>query len=997
MNFSQDQLDVIGIESGYNMVLAGPGCGKTEILAERIAQAYERGKVEPEDILCLTFTNRAARGMYKRIQERLQEKGAGLFVGNIHRFCSHFLFSNALVPEDTFIIDEDDTEEIVGSEISDEEVKSIIGYTSEFQDYRGGFYLMHVNWGIINTMPNIDIHPSGSTGTVREEKANKIIKQAREKILQLTHVLMQMRGGHPAEDLLHGDLVRRFMEHAGHTSLEEFAKECAATHYEASEFEGLTAHGKALALADKLLNYKESHHLLDFDDLLIRTYDAYLHDKEREFKRYPWVQVDEIQDLSRFQISLVDLMSENGEGSVTLYLGDEQQAIYSFMGASLDTLNYLKVRCQDNIYRLYRNYRSPKYLLDIYNDYAADELKVDRALLPTSDNESAGQRYDVCLHVYDSMGTETERICHALLPYLRQQSEQETTAILVPWNRDATELSDQLNLDQVPHFKISGADTFQSASMRTLLSHFNVISNEYNDVAWSRLLKLTEAVDTHSRGRAFVERARDCAMTPADLLLYDNGDTYLSRFCQKFDRQTIVLFDTETTGVDVYEDDIVQIAAMKIRNGEIVPGSEFCIFLQTEKETPEMLGSKVNPMKEAYEREVKLPRDVGLLSFIEYIGDCDLMGHNVNFDYNILLNNLQRDCPQQQVKLEGELVDTLKLAHLLFPNLHKYKLEYLLEKFQLDGANSHMADDDIIATYEVAKFFKGKADRFLNMQQDFLRENATRKVMEKFELSYKKCYLHTLQKMHEENGESIALTEEMKYVYEFLRKEYGISPINIFDIILEFLKQEVIQDEPNILHSQLGNHLIDLCTYREADLCDSNIFKVKLFISTVHKAKGLEFDNVIVMRAVQDRYPSFAHKTAAEQDEDKRLFYVALSRAKKRLVVSTSDSPNVITPYIAPIVRHFCVRFVFWQKIPTGQFLTVSAEIFKDGLSLAYKYNGKTIQYVFPTLQELYKREPGLSDPLVLRNLILAKAHEYEYGGAENIVNYLKGFGIVPL
>ena len=43
------------------MVLAGPSCGKTDILAERIARASDNGRVQLKDILCLTFTNRTAR------------------------------------------------------------------------------------------------------------------------------------------------------------------------------------------------------------------------------------------------------------------------------------------------------------------------------------------------------------------------------------------------------------------------------------------------------------------------------------------------------------------------------------------------------------------------------------------------------------------------------------------------------------------------------------------------------------------------------------------------------------------------------------------------------------------------------------------------------------------------------------------------------------------------------------------------------------------------
>ena len=91
--------------------------------------------------------------------------------------------------------------------------------------------------------------------------------------------------------------------------------------------------------------------------------------------------------------------------------------------------------------------------------------------------------------------------------------------------------------------------------------------------------------------------------------------------------------------------------------------------------------------------------------------------------------------------------------------------------------------------------------------------------------------------------------------------------------------------------------------------------RARVFISTIHKAKGLEFDNVIVYDAVEGRYPNFFHKDDKEQVmEDARKFYVALSRAKKRIVVATStirlgynNEPiaRQITPFMSPLLPFF--------------------------------------------------------------------------------------------
>ncbi len=86
--FNSEQQRVIEAQGGYHLVLAPPGCGKTAVLAERIVWARQHG-VMFQDMACLTFTNRASKGMRERIYERLAGEGGGLeelFIGNVHRF-----------------------------------------------------------------------------------------------------------------------------------------------------------------------------------------------------------------------------------------------------------------------------------------------------------------------------------------------------------------------------------------------------------------------------------------------------------------------------------------------------------------------------------------------------------------------------------------------------------------------------------------------------------------------------------------------------------------------------------------------------------------------------------------------------------------------------------------------------------------------------------------------------------------------------------------------
>ena len=80
--------------------------------------------------------------------------------------------------------------------------------------------------------------------------------------------------------------------------------------------------------------------------------------------------------------------------------------------------------------------------------------------------------------------------------------------------------------------------------------------------------------------------------------------------------------------------------------------------------------------------------------------------------------------------------------------------------------------------------------------------------------------------------------------------------------------------------------MMDVNTLKEADFCNSRSIRERVYVTTVHKAKGLEFDNVIIYDAADGRYPNVYNKTRQQDEEDARKFYVAMSRAKRRLYIA---------------------------------------------------------------------------------------------------------------
>lgn len=142
----------------------------------------------------------------------------------------------------------------------------------------------------------------------------------------------------------------------------------------------------------------------------------------------------------------------------------------------------------------------------------------------------------------------------------------------------------------------------------------------------------------------------------------------MADFLETYNNEEIVVFDTETTGLNVFEDDIIEIAAMRIRNGVIV-GEPLDLYIETNRPILKKLGDVDNPLYELYHsklnRDELLSPQEALKRFLDYLGNAVLLGHNVNFDYNILDNNLRRHLGLSMRKRPNRYFDSLKLMRLL--------------------------------------------------------------------------------------------------------------------------------------------------------------------------------------------------------------------------------------------------------------------------------------------------------------------------------------------
>ncbi|WP_153731314.1 PolC-type DNA polymerase III [Sporosarcina obsidiansis] len=160
---------------------------------------------------------------------------------------------------------------------------------------------------------------------------------------------------------------------------------------------------------------------------------------------------------------------------------------------------------------------------------------------------------------------------------------------------------------------------------------------------------------------------------------------------RRLETDTYVVFDVETTGLSAVYDTIIELAAVRVRDGEII--DRFERFANPHHPlssiTTELTGITDDMVKDAPEvSEV-------MADFIEFIGDAVLIAHNASFDMGFFYASCKR------AKIETTaypVIDTLELARFLYPELRNHRLNTLAKKFDIELTQHHRAIYDTEAT-----------------------------------------------------------------------------------------------------------------------------------------------------------------------------------------------------------------------------------------------------------------------------------------------------------
>ena len=185
----------------------------------------------------------------------------------------------------------------------------------------------------------------------------------------------------------------------------------------------------------------------------------------------------------------------------------------------------------------------------------------------------------------------------------------------------------------------------------------------------------------------------------------------------------VVVIDTETTGVSFKHDELIQIAAARMCNGEIV--GWYVTFVNPQKKIPDEIQHLTNIHQSDVE-DAAVPGEA-LTGLVEFVGDSPLIAHNAAFDRHFVTQHTEGS------KLKGNIwIDSLDLARIALPRLKSHRLIDLARAFDIEES-THRADDDVASTCRVYRILLAAVDA---MPKDLVALIASMATVDEWPTSY---------------------------------------------------------------------------------------------------------------------------------------------------------------------------------------------------------------------------------------------------------------------
>jgi DNA helicase II / ATP-dependent DNA helicase PcrA len=414
---------------GPVMVVAGPGTGKTQVLAARIANILLKTDTEPSSILALTFTESAASNMRQRLVEMIGKTAYYVQISTFHSFCSDVIKTH---PE-YFPIER-------GSEVlSDLERYEI------FQDI-----ILNLNLKFIKSLNSPLFYLKDIIKAISDLKREGVSVKEFKEIVKASQENLESKNISKTKKAIEQKNINKNLE--------------LIKVYEA--YQKKLRQSLRFDFDDMIALVEEA---FEKEELLLREYQENLH----------YFLVDEFQDTNSAQNKVVNLLASYwGKEANIFVVGDPNQAIYRFQGASIENiLDFFKIYPKSQKIYLDIGYRCSQIVydaahklikenkLELENGFKTKQKSISKIIKPINLIEAPSQTLEA---VY---------LAEEINKLIKAKVKPENISILYRRNSDEEILSETLAKWDINFEVDSGSDVLKEEVIRQLLTFFQVISD----------------------------------------------------------------------------------------------------------------------------------------------------------------------------------------------------------------------------------------------------------------------------------------------------------------------------------------------------------------------------------------------------------------------------------------------------------------------------------------------------------------------------------------
>jgi DNA helicase-2/ATP-dependent DNA helicase PcrA len=499
-SLNKEQKKAVDTTEGPVLVIAGPGSGKTELLALRVGNILKGGNAKASNILCLTFTETAARNMRERLETLIGADAYRVGIYTFHSFCTDVIgrYPEYFFNQVSFRPASDLTQsEILQTIFERLPHKHPLG---SFHPERGYAYLKECQIRIK------DIKKGGFTPARFKELLDEN-STSYEKLHSILEKYLPERIGKDSvtafvsmKDALQkeGSSIAKSYAVAIASALDEVEAQEKNTPLSTwkSEFTGKDESGKRVfkdflslpklyALVEVYEKYQEAlfkDGYFDYEDMILQVVEAlnkHITLRTELEEMYQYIMVDEFQDTNNAQLLLVKAISSNpvheGRANVCV-VGDDDQAIYKFQGAELSNLlSFSELYTDVERVVLTENYRSTQTVLDfarkvvvqgvhrletrykdIRKDLSAKNKGLEKGAIHTLSFSSQEEEYAY-------VGEEIKKL-------LTQGIHASDIAVIAREHKQLTTLLPYLDAKQIPYTYTRKENVFDESHVKELIT-----------------------------------------------------------------------------------------------------------------------------------------------------------------------------------------------------------------------------------------------------------------------------------------------------------------------------------------------------------------------------------------------------------------------------------------------------------------------------------------------------------------------------------------------